>query len=443
MNPTHALDTPREVLERRRRAALAALGRGAMVLPSSPVQYRSRDDEWPPHADRELFYLTGVAEAGAVALLTGGDEPRLILFVQERDAEAELWTGARIGTEGAAERFRPDECHPLNALGETLPRLLKQADRIFCRLGRCEDIDSYVLEALGHARGRGARTGSGPRAVVDPGEILDDLRIIKDEHEITLLRRAAQITVEGHRVAAARVAPGSGEWEVEAAVDAAFRAAGGSGPGFETIVGSGANGCVLHYRDNSAVIAADALVLVDAGADYGLYSGDVTRTFPAGGRFTPEQRSIYEVVDAARRSAIERIAPGVPVSAVHHAATEVLVDGLIDLGVLSGDAAQLIESEAHKPFYPHQTSHWLGLDVHDPGDYARDGSPRALEAGMVLTVEPGLYFRAGPAGAADRLVGIGVRIEDDVLVTSAGHEVLTAGVPTAAKDIEALVQEAG
>ncbi len=440
MNRPEALDTPRPVLERRRKAALEKLAGGALVLPAAPVQIRSHDEEWPHHPDRELFYLTGVADPGAVAVLTGGGEPRLVLFVQEKDAEAELWTGARLGTEGAAERYAPDECHPIAELEQRLVELLKPADRIFYRLGRGGVVERGVLAALAHARGRGARTGTGPRAVVDPGEILDDLRVLKDEHELGLLRRAAEITVEGHRAAASRAAPGVGEWVVQAAVEAAFRSAGGGGAGFDTIVGSGGNACVLHYRDNTSVIEEGALVLVDAGADYGLYNGDVTRTFPASGAFTPEQRDVYEVVDAARRAAVERVAPGVDVADVHVAATRVIAEGLASLGVLAGDVDGIVEREEHKPFFPHQTSHWLGLDVHDPGDYARGGASRKLEPGMVLTIEPGLYFGPGAAGAPDALVGIGVRIEDDVVVTAEGREVLTAGVPTDVAGIEALAR---
>jgi Xaa-Pro aminopeptidase len=438
MNRADALDTPSELLLARRKAAREALGRGALVLPAAPIQSRSRG-EHPHHPDRELFYLTGATEPGTVAVLVGGDAPRLVLFVRERDAEAELWAGARLGPEGAAERFRPDECHPLSRLDQELPGLLRGADRIFYRLGRGDALERLVLDALGFARGRGARTGTGPRAVVDPGEILDDLRVVKDPHEIGLLERAAEITVEGHLAGAARIVPGAGEWSVEAAIDAAFRASGGAGPGYETIVGAGANACVLHYVENAAMIGERTLVLVDAGADHGLYQGDVTRTYPAGGRFMPEQRDVYEIVDEARRAAVDVVAPGVPVAEVHDTATRVLVRGLVALGALSGDVEELIAKEAHKPFYPHQTSHWLGLDVHDPGDYAKVGTSRLLEPGMVLTVEPGLYFRADQPGTPVRLGAIGVRIEDDLVVTRGGHRVLTSALPTSVGEVEALV----
>jgi Xaa-Pro aminopeptidase len=442
MNRPDTLETPSEILEARRSAALGALGRGALVLPSAPVQCGSRAGAHRYRPDRELFYLTGATEPETVGVLVGGEEARLVLFVRERDAEAELWSGPRLGPQGAAERLRPDECHPLSELDERLPRLLAGADRIFFRLGGADALERQVVSALEEARRRGAREGTGPRGVLDPGQILDELRVVKDAHEVALLRRAAELSVEGHRAGAASIAPGAGEWAVEAALDAAFRSSGALGRGYETIVGAGPNACVLHYVDNAALIGARDLVLVDAGAEYGLYHGDITRTYPAGGRFASEQRAVYEVVDRARRAAIGVVRPGARIVDVHDAATRVLVEGLLELGALDGDIDAIVEKRAHKPFYPHQTSHWLGLDVHDPGDYARAGVSRSLEPGMVLTVEPGLYFRPGHEKTPARFAGIGIRIEDDVVVTEDGHEVLTASLPTAPDDVAALVRSA-
>ena len=408
-----------------------------MVLPAAPVQYSSRDGERPYHADRELYYVTGSTEPDSVAVLSGGDEPRLTLFVRDRDPEAELWSGPRLGVNGATERFRPNACHPVSELQALLPELLGQGDRLFFRLGRGDALETSVIEALGQARSRGVRTGTGPRAVVDPGEVLDDLRLVKDPYEVETIRHAASISLDGHRAGAGVIAPGVGEWAVEAALDGAFRASGGNGPAFETIVGSGKNACVLHYVANRGVIAEDALVLVDAGAGYGLYSGDVTRTYPSGGHFTGPQRDIYQVVEGARRAAVSAVEPGASIGSVHDAATRTLVEGLVALGVLSGDADDIVANDRHKPFFPHQTSHWLGLDVHDPGDYARGGVSRVLEPGMVFTVEPGLYFRPGLESGG--FSGIGVRLEDDVVVTADGCEVLTAGLPTDIDEVEALV----
>lgn len=431
---------PGDRLRARRTAVLEALGSGVMVLPAAAEQFSSRDTDLAYRPDSELFYLTGVEEPDAVAVLSGGGSGAWTLFVAERDPDRELWGGPRDGPEEATSRFGPDACHPLGELERRLPDLLAAADRVYARLGRGDLTERLVLRALEHARARGPRTGTGPRSVVDPGEILDDLRLRKDASEIDRIRAATKLTVEGHRAAAGAIRPGRGEWWIRAELEAAFGRGGGV-PGFGTIVGSGSNACVLHYRANDAIIADGALVLVDAGAELGLYNGDVTRTYPASGRFTDAQRRVYDVVEAARAAAVAVVRPGVSVAAVHQAAVGVLTEGLVDLGVLSGGVDELMDRDAHKPYYPHQTSHWLGLDVHDPGDYARAGTPRALEPGMVLTVEPGLYFRRGGDEPAEPYAGIGVRIEDDVLVTETGHENLTEALPSSSEDVEQMMIE--
>jgi Xaa-Pro aminopeptidase len=434
------LRTPSERLRARRAAAFRLLGEDVLVLPAAPVQYASRDTDRTYRPDSELFYMTGATEPDAVAVFRGGVAPTWTLFVAPRDAEAELWGGPRLGPVGALERFTPDACHPVTELEARLPELLAGAPRIHFRLGTDPRVERIVAEAFERARARGARTGTGPRAVVDPGGILDELRLRKDAHEVDRTRAAAALTLEGHRAAARAARSGEGEWVVQAEVEAAFQRGGGA-PGFGTIVGSGRNACVLHYRANDARIPEDGLVLVDAGAELGLYHGDVTRTYPASGRFTEDQRRVYDLVDAARRAAVETVGPGVPVAAVHDAAVRVLVEGLIDLKVLAGSVDEVIREQSYKTYYPHQTSHWLGLDVHDPGDYVRDGTARLLEPGMMLTVEPGLYFRPGGPEASDLYAGIGVRIEDDVLVTDDGRENLTAALPSAAGDVEAWVRD--
>ncbi len=442
MAPLDPLDgIPATVFDGRRASVLRALGRGVMVLPAAPLLYRSRDTEVPYRADSELFWTTGATEAGTVAVLVGGDEPRSLLFVRERDAEAELWSGPRLGPDGASQRFGMAETYPLSELDFRLPGLLLAGNRIHFRLGRHAALDRVVVEALAEARARGARRGTGPRGVVDPGEILDELRLVKDAWEVERLRAAAALSVEAHREGIAAIRPGAGEWEVQAAVEAVLRRGSGSGPGYETIVGSGPNACVLHYVANGRVIGDDDAVLLDAGAEVRLYQGDITRTYPAGGAFTDRQRALYEIVEAARAAAVAGVTPGTTVGDVHRTAVRVIVDGLVDLGILSGRAEELVEQEAHRPFFPHQTSHWLGLDVHDVGDYTKEGASRPLEPGMALTVEPGIYVPPGQEGAAAPWAGIGVRIEDDVLVTGGGHENLTAALPTRAGDVEALARE--
>jgi Xaa-Pro aminopeptidase len=430
---------------RRRRTRIARrLGEGTMILPGAVVRHSSRDSEYPFRPDSELYWATGVREPEAVAVLRGeGDDVRFALFVRERDTGAELWDGARDGPEAAGERHGADEAWPLSELERRLPRLVDSADALHYRLGAHPRVEPLVIDALRRARSRGPRSGSGPRRVVDPGEILDELRLIKDDVEIARIRAAAELTMAGFRQLAAAVEPGVGEWQLQARIEAAFRAGGGEGPAFGTIVGSGANACVLHYVENRGTVAAGELVLVDAGASRGLYAGDVSRTFPASGAFEGAARSVYEAVEAARAAAVASIRPGTTVAQVHRTAAGVLTRWLVDEGLLTGAPDELVADEAYKCAYPHSTSHWLGLDVHDPGDYARDGASRPLVPGMVLTVEPGLYFGAaavaGIGQAAERFRGIGVRIEDDVLVTPGGHENLTDALPTAAADVAALV----
>lgn len=442
MTPLDPLDgIPPAVFAERRASVLRALGRGVMVLPAAPVLHRSRDTEAPYRADSELFWATGATEPGTLAVLLGGDDARFVLFVRERDPQAEIWSGPRLGPEGAAERFAAAATYPLSELDLRLPGLLRAADRIHFRPGRHPALDRLVVEAMADARARGARRGTGPRGMVDPGEILDDLRLVKDRFEVERLRAAAALSVEAQRAAAAAIRPGAGEWEVQAALEAVLRRGSGSGPGYETIVGSGPNACVLHYVANRRVIGEGDAVLVDAGAEVGLYQGDITRTYPSGEAFSLHQRALYDVVEAARASAVAAVAPGATVDAVHRAAVRAIVEGLLELGILDGSAEDLAEQEAYRPYFPHQTSHWLGLDVHDVGDYARGGASRELEPGMVLTVEPGLYVPPGEEGPAAPWAGIGVRIEDDVLVTARGHEVLTSALPTRATDVEALARE--
>jgi Xaa-Pro aminopeptidase len=299
-----------------------------------------------------------------------------------------------------------------------------------------------VRIALARARIKGQRDGSGPRGVLDPGGVLDPLRMVKDRAELQRIRQAATVSAEAHRNAMARARRGMGEWELQALLEATFRGLGGDGPAYGTIVASGSNACVLHYVDNAHTLDAGDLVVVDAGASLGLYAGDITRTWPADGTFTPEQLAVYKVVERARLRALSTVRPGAPVSGVHEAAVRALTEGLVALKVLSGNVDDLMAEEKYKDFFPHQTSHWIGLDVHDVGDYARDGKPTDLKPGMVLTVEPGLYFKPDLGGKGARFACIGVRIEDDVLVTGEGYEVLTSAVPTDPGEVTALVGSA-
>jgi Xaa-Pro aminopeptidase len=437
---------PSDVFVARRRTLFERLGAASMVLPAAPHRRRSRDTDYPYRPDSELFWVTGITAPDAVAVLRGhADEQRFVVFVRERDPEAETWSGPRMGPERAREAYGADAAYPIGEMAARLPSLLNGSGSVAFRLE--EDARGYdeVLEALRVARMRGGRRGTGPRAVVDPGEFLDDLRLRKDTHELDRMRAAARLTVAAFREVAPRLRAGTGEWEIQGLLDGAFRAGGGDGPAYETIVGSGPNACVLHYVRNDRRLLTGESVLIDAGASVGLYAADLTRTFPVDGRFTSAGRDVYQVVDEARRAAIEAVRPGARVSDVHEAAVAVIRDGLLELGLgpIETGAERDGSAARHATWFPHQTSHWLGLDVHDVGDYARGGESRVLEPGMVLTVEPGLYFPAtadlSGRGAPADLAGIGVRIEDDILVTSDGHENLTSDFPTDPDEIAALV----
>ena len=413
-----------------------------MVLPASPLRFKNGDSEYRYRPDSELYYMTGWSRPGCVAVLRGfAEESRFVLFVPEPDPDAELWSGPRPSLEEVADRFGADEVFPLSELEERAPGLLLGGDRIYYRLGASPPCDQVLRHALERGRSRRARLGVGPHVVADPGAILDGMRARKDEHEIALIRRAAGITVDAFRGAMSAVGPGVGEWEVEAMLESGFRRHGGEGPAFATIVGSGVNGCTLHYVDNGSVVAESDLVLMDAGAEYGYYAADVTRTVPAAGTFGGLGGAVYDVVHRAQRAALEACAPGTTLEAVHDVAARELVSGLIELGAVEGPLSAALEEGAYKAFYPHRTSHWLGLDTHDPGLYRDHDGPVRLEAGMVFTVEPGLYFRPGTCGRAPELEGIGVRIEDDVLITDDGRDVLTEALPTAPAEVARLVAD--
>ena len=426
-----------DIFSARRKRVLTNLGGAALVLTSKPNATGGRY-----RADSDLFYLTGVTEPGAVAVLRAdGEEGDFVLFVRPRRPEEELWSGERLGPERAREVFAADTTFGSDVLSEHLPKLLAEAEEVYFRIGSESPLQSLVVGALQTARLRGARKGVGPRGIIDPGRLIDHLRLTKTPEELERMRRAATITVEAFTEMLDAVRPGVGEWELEGILDGALRRRGAGGTAYPTIVGSGANACVLHYKDNNRSVQDGDLVLVDAGAEVDLYVSDITRTVPVSGSFTAAQRAIYDLVLEAHDRAVEGIRPGATVESIHHTARDVIVEGLLDLGVLVGTSVDVIEEETYKPFFPHQTSHWLGLEVHDVGDYAASGVSRVLEPGMVLTVEPGLYFQ-GPfedPGIAGEYLGIGIRIEDDVLVTAEGNEVLTAALPVSVDEIEGLV----
>ncbi len=436
--PDPTLGFSPDTFAERRKRVLAGLGGSALVLSSGANSAGGR-----PRPDRDLFYLTGVTEPGAVAVLRAdGNDGDFVLFVRPRNPEEERWSGIRLGPERAQESFHADAAYGNDTLSEHLPRLLAEAEDVYFRIGTETPVERLVVGALQTARLRGARKGVGPRGIIDPGRLLDPMRLKKNTEELERMGRAGAITVEAFTKMLGATGPGVGEWELEGVIEGAFRQQGAGGPAYPTIVGSGTNACVLHYVDNNRTVQEGDLILVDAGAEVDLYAADVTRTFPANGSFTAAQRAIYEVVLEGHHRALKSIRPGVTVGSIHDAAREALVEGLLALGLLEGSTLEAIETESYKPFFPHQTAHWLGLDVHDVGDYAESGESRVLEPGMVLTVEPGLYFPGSLEGSeAEQYVGIGIRIEDDVAVTTEGHEVLTSGLPVSADEVADLVGE--
>ena len=426
----------------RRRRVLDALGAdSAMVLPAAPEIVVGRDIELRYVVDPDLWYLTGYAQPEAVAVLCPAADAPFTLFVRDRDPARELWTGPREEVEEAGDRVGADAAYPVDELEERLPTLLKGIDRVHFRIGSGPGhVENLILDIVGGARTARQRSGRGPAALVDPGLILDPMRLVKGAEEIEAIRDAVAITVDGFREALAVAGPGVGEWVVEAVADGAFRRAGADGPAFATIAASGPNATFLHYTANDRVMEAGDLLLLDAGARHRIYNADLTRTVPVSGRFEGAARAAYEAVLAAQKAAIGAVEPGAPVDRVHRAALEVLVPAMVELGILDGDPVELLEDEdAWKPYFPHNTSHWLGLDVHDVGTYARDGAARTLEPGMVLTVEPGLYIAPDDPAAPTALRGVGIRIEDDVLVTMDGADVLSDALPTDPDDVAALV----
>jgi Xaa-Pro aminopeptidase len=426
----------------RRDRVFQSLGsEGALILAAAPEIVIGRDTELRYVRDAELFYLTGYVEPEAVAVFIPGKvEQPFILFVRPRDPAREQWTGLRGGTEAAATHFGAAAAYPINELNERLPALLTDIDVLYARIDAARpEVEDAIRGVLQNGRRTRPRTGKGAHTLIDPGLLLDELRVIKDQHEIAMLRQAARLSVVGFSRAARLIEPGMGEWQIEAAIEAEFRTQGADGSAFPSIVASGANATVLHHIANDRVMQAGELLLIDAGARYRGYCGDISRTFPVNGRFSPAQRGLYEGVLRAHDAAVAAVRPGATIDQIHDAAQHELVDVLRTLGAADQTDPARSDQASYKKYIPHKTSHWLGLEVHDVGAYAFRSGPRCLEPGMVLTIEPGVYIPADESSVPAELRGTGIRIEDDVLVTATGCEVLTASLPTEAADIEVLM----
>lgn len=422
----------------RRDAYMQALGPGAVaVVRSLPERLRNGDAHHRFRQHSDLVYLTGFLEPETTLVLRPGAETeRVVMFVRPGDPEAEVWDGRRAGVDGAKELYGADAAYPSAELPAKLWQLLANSDELHYSLGLDDDMDRLIGAALVKLRKLEKRGKRPPRAVVDPRVGLHELRLHKRPEELAALATAARISCEAHALAMAMGRPGVYEHQIEAVVNHTFRSRGGDGPGYSTIVGAGDNATVLHYTANGSQVRAGDLVLVDAGCEYQHYTADVTRTWPAGGRFTTAQRRVYEAVLATQKSAIAMARPGVTIDEIHDHCIRRLTETMLELGLLAGAAEDRIADQSFRTYYMHGTSHWLGLDVHDVGAYTTGGKARPLEPGMVITIEPGLYIAAGAGDAPAELRGIGVRIEDDVVITPGGHEVLTAACPKEIEELE-------
>lgn len=430
----------RKEFKRRRRQLMRMAGDDAIVIvPAAPERIRNNDSHYPYRQDSDFHYLTGFAEPDAVlVLIPGRSAGAEILFCRERHPEREQWDGPRVGPEGAVEDYALDDAFPIEDIDEILPGMIEGRDRIYYHFGRDTDFDLRIIAWVNRVRGEVKKGARAPHEFVALSHLLHDLRLFKSPAELKLMRRSAEIAAEAHCRAMQATRPGLHEHAIEAELLHTFRRHGAVAS-YEPIVGAGANACVLHYRANNALLNDGDMLLIDAGAEFHGYASDITRTFPVNGRYTNAQRAIYDIVLAAQDAAIKQVRSGRAFDAYHHAAVQVISQGLIDLGLLQGSLHDVVESGAFRRFYMHKTGHWLGLDVHDVGDYRIGDDFRELEAGMVLTVEPGIYIAPQLEGVPSEYLGIGVRIEDDVVVTTSEPEVMTTGVPRDAATIEALM----
>lgn len=427
---------------RRRQQLMSMVGEGSVVLlRSAPHRIRNSDVYYPYRQDSDFLYLTGFREPEAMLVLLPGEKRGTsILFCRERDPKKEIWDGAMLGTEGAVATLGVDEAYAITEMEKRLPDLLRDRVRVFHDLGRDVDFDHLLIGWLNEFRGKPRRTFHAPEEIVDLGHLLHEMRLFKSRGELSAMRRAGRISAEAQKRAMRVCQPGLTEAQIHAELVHEYMS-NQCEPAYPPIVGGGANACVLHYIDNNQPLEDGDLLLIDAGCEYDGYASDITRTFPVNGRFTGEQRALYEVVLTAQEQAIEAVREGAQWDDLHDVAVEALTDGLLELGILEGDREDAIEQGLFENYYLHKTGHWLGLDTHDVGDYQVDGHSRALEPGMVLTIEPGIYIRTDDEQVDPRWRGLGIRIEDDVVVTRNEPEVLSRGVPKAMDDIEALMAE--
>jgi Xaa-Pro aminopeptidase len=430
---------PREYARRRKQLMRMAGPDAIVIVAAAPERVRNNDAHYPYRQDSDFHYLSGFPETDAVLALVPGRVPsETILFCRERDAERERWDGPRAGTEGAVAMHGMDDAFPIDDIDDILPGLIEGRTRVYYHFGRDVEFDLKLIGWVNRVRAQIRHGAKPPHEFVALPHLLHDLRLYKSRAELRLMRKSAQIAADAHRRAMRATRAGLNEHEIEAELLHAFRKHGAV-PSYEPIVGGGANGCVLHYRANNAELRDGDLLLVDAGAEYQCYASDITRTWPVNGRWSPEQRALYDLVLAAQLAAIDEVRAGRAFDAYHEAAVRTLTRGLCKLGLLAGSVEKNLREHTYRKFYMHKTGHWLGLDVHDAGDYRIDGEFRMLEPGMVVTVEPGLYIAPDQKGVPAKFRGIGIRIEDDVVVTDGEPEVISADAPKDADEIEAIM----
>lgn len=435
-----SMDSPFAI---RRRKVLGSISPGALLVFSAPVLIRNNDVEHDYRQDSDFFYLTGFDEPESALLLKSNPTPKAMLFLRERNPERETWDGPRLGVERAVEVLGVDEAHPVTELIPKLQEELNGCERLFYTIGSNGDADDVVLSTIKKLRATVRRGGSWPTTIIESGTVLHEMRLHKEQSEIASLRRAIEITGQAHEATFKAAQAGSWEYELEAVLRSEFRKMGAERVAYAPIVASGVNATVLHHRTNNRQSRDGELVLVDAGCEFNYQSADITRTFPANGRFGAAQRAAYDIVLSAQQKAMQAIKPSATLDEVHMEAVRELVSGLISLGIIEESVEASIESGSYKKYYMHRTSHWLGMDVHDVGAYHIAGKPRGMEPNMVLTVEPGLYFPPADDAVPPELKGVGIRIEDDVLVTSTGFVNLSQSIPKKADEIEAIMARTG
>jgi Xaa-Pro aminopeptidase len=435
---------PKAEYARRRKALMAQMEPNSIaILPAAAVAIRNRDVEHVYRQDSDFQYLSGFPEPEAVIVLIPGREyGEYVLFCRERNPERELWDGLRAGQDGAIRDFGADDAFPIADIDDILPGLIEGRDRVYSSMGSNPEFDRHVMEWINVIRSKAHLGAQPPKEFVALDHLLHDMRLYKSAAEVKVMRHAADISARAHVRAMQASRAGLYEFSLEAELDYEFRKGGAKMPAYGSIVASGRNACILHYQENDAVLKDGDLVLIDAGCEIDCYASDITRTFPVSGKFSAEQKAIYELVLKSQEAAFQDIGPGKHWNQAHEATVHVITQGLVELGLLQGDVGELIANEAYKTFYMHRAGHWLGMDVHDVGDYRVGGEWRVLEPGMALTVEPGIYISPDNQQVAKKWRGIGVRIEDDVVVTKTGCEILTRGAPKSVADIEALMASA-